>query len=123
MPAKRLHVKIEDSAAIAYQVPNSVFPRPTSNSSVSADDAELEFAWENAPFSFSVVRKSNQEVLFDSSAESLIFQDAYLRLRTSLPQNPNLYGLGEHADQFRLNTTNNTRTLWVSTKGIHHLRS
>lgn len=29
-----------------------------------------------------------------------------------MPDNPNLYGLGEHSDPFRLNTTNYIRTLW-----------
>ncbi|GIZ37193.1 hypothetical protein CKM354_000065000 [Cercospora kikuchii] len=110
--AKRLHVKIQDEPAIAYTVPESVFPYPSSNNSVSADDAELKFAYEESPFSFRVIRKSTNDILFDSSAESLIFQDEYLRLRTALPENPNLYGLGEHSDNFRLNTTNNTRTLW-----------
>ncbi|KXT18010.1 hypothetical protein AC579_9626 [Pseudocercospora musae] len=108
----RLHVKIEDDPPIAYQVPTSVFPNPDGSSPVSADEPALEFDWTETPFSFSVKRRSNGEVLFDSSAAPLIFQDQYLRLRTSLPANPNLYGLGEHSGNFRLNTTNNTRTLW-----------
>lgn len=29
-----------------------------------------------------------------------------------MPENPFLYGLGEHSDPFRLNTTNYIRTLW-----------
>lgn len=33
-------------------------------------------------------------------------------MRTSLPDDPYLYGLGEHTDPFRLNTTNYIRTLW-----------
>lgn len=78
----------------------------------SAEESELRFDWEASPFSFRVTRKENDEVLFDSSAASLIFEEEYLRLRTSLPENPNLYGMGEHADDFRLNTTNYTRTLW-----------
>ena len=78
-------------------MPESVFPYPSSNSSVSPDDAELEFVYQETPFSFRVIRKANSEVLFDSSAESLIFQDEYLRLRTALPDGPNLYGLGEHS--------------------------
>lgn len=110
--AKRLHVKIQDSPAIAYTVPESIFPYPPSDQSVSADEAELEFTYQETPFSFRVVRKANNEVLFDSSAESLIFQDEYLRLRTALPASPNLYGLGEHADDFKLGTTGYTRTLW-----------
>jgi alpha-glucosidase len=95
----------------AYQVPNDIFPRPETDG-VSADDSELDFSWEESPFSFKVTRKSNEEVLFDSSAASLVFQDQYLRLRTSLPQDPNLYGLGEHTDGLRLNTTDYVRTFW-----------
>ncbi|KAK4631379.1 putative alpha/beta-glucosidase agdC [Fulvia fulva] len=109
---KRLHVKIEDAAAIAYQVPVSVFPSPDSSSSVSPEQAELTFEHKTSPFSFRVVRKASGEVLFDSSAAPLVFQDQYLRLRTSLPESPNLYGLGEHSDNFKLNATNYTRTLW-----------
>jgi alpha-glucosidase len=109
--AKRLHVKIEDTPLTAYQVPNDIFPRPETDG-VSADDSELDFSWEESPFSFKVTRKSNEEVLFDSSAASLIFQDQYLRLRTSLPEDPNLYGLGEHTDGLRLNTTDYVRTFW-----------
>ena len=110
--AQRLHVKIEDAAEIAYQVPTSVFPTPDASGSVSSEEADLEFRHEESPFSFSVVRKSNGEILFDSSAAPLIFADQYLRLRTSLPEDPNLYGLGEHSDKFRLNSTGYTRTLW-----------
>jgi len=110
--AKRLHVKIEDAGREAYTVPESVFPTPDSSKSVSADESELEFSHEASPFSFKVTRKSNGEVLFDTSAAPLVFEDQYLRVRTSLPENPNLYGLGEHTDPFHLNTTDYTRTLW-----------
>ncbi|KAK5105689.1 hypothetical protein LTR62_002367 [Meristemomyces frigidus] len=50
------------------------------------------------PFSFSVTRRSNGDVLFDTSAASLVFESQYLRLRTKLPESPSLYGLGEHTD-------------------------
>ncbi len=70
------------------------------------------FQYKANPFSFSVSRARTGEVLFDSSAAQLVFQSQYLRLRTSLPNNANLYGLGEHSDSFRLNTTSYTRTLW-----------
>lgn len=89
-----------------------MFPTPDNSSSVSADTSELEFSYEESPFSFRVIRKSNAEILFESSAAPIVFQDEYLRLRTALPPNPNLYGLGEHSDSFKLNATNYTRTLW-----------
>lgn len=57
-------------------------------------------------------RAKTGEVLFDTSAATIVFESQYLRLRTRLPENPNLYGLGEHSDPFRLNTTDYIRTLW-----------
>lgn len=33
-------------------------------------------------------------------------------MKTNLPTNPNIYGLGEHTDTFRLPTHNYTRTFW-----------
>ncbi|KAI9051774.1 hypothetical protein LZ554_004041 [Drepanopeziza brunnea f. sp. 'monogermtubi'] len=108
----RLHVKIEDAGQIAYQVPTSVFPTPNANASVSPAAATLEFSYETSPFSFKVRRRSNGEILFDTGAATMIFEDQYLRLRTALPDDPNLYGLGEHTDSLRLNTTGYTRTLW-----------
>ncbi|KAK3619563.1 hypothetical protein LTR56_023943 [Elasticomyces elasticus] len=108
----RLHVKIQDAANQVYQVPSSVFERPSPNGDCSADSADIVFNYVESPFSFSVTRSSTNETLFDTSAASLIFESQYLRLRTSLPASPSLYGLGEHTDPFMLNTTNYTRTIW-----------
>lgn len=107
--ATRLHVKIQDAANSVYQVPESVFPRPISQ---GVNNATLSFGYTESPFSFNVSRSDTGEILFDSSAASLVFETQYLRLRTKLPENPNLYGLGEHSDPFRLNTTDYIRTLW-----------
>lgn len=110
--ADRIHVKIQDAANQVYQVPSSVFPRPSASHSVKSNDANIKFNYVASPFSFSITRAHSNEVLFDTSAASLVFESQYLRLRTSLPKNPNLYGLGEHTDPLRLNTTNYIRTLW-----------
>ncbi|KAK0932413.1 hypothetical protein LTR29_016016 [Friedmanniomyces endolithicus] len=109
---QRLHVLIQDADNQVYQVPSSVFTRPGAESSSYSSEFELEFKYTVNPFSFSVTRRSNGEVLFDTSAASLIFESQYLRLRTKLPESPSLYGLGEHTDPFMLNTTNYTRTIW-----------
>ncbi|KAE8344047.1 putative alpha/beta-glucosidase agdC [Aspergillus arachidicola] len=106
---ERLHVKIYDAEESVYQVPEKVTPRVDSGDGSSKDSA-LKFEYEEEPFSFTV--KRDDEVLFDSSAENLIFQSQYLKLRTWLPENPYLYGLGEHTDSLRLSTTNYTRTFW-----------
>lgn len=109
----RLHVLIQDAGNQVYQVPSSVFTRPSAESNASTSASALEFKYEENPFSFSVTRRSSGEVLFDTSAASLVFESQYLRLRTSLPSSPSLYGLGEHTDPFMLNTTNYTRTIWA----------
>jgi alpha-glucosidase len=93
-------------------VPESVLPRPSANGNSSASTAEIQFSYVANPFSFAIIRKSSNETLFDTSAANIIFQSQYVRLRTKLPNNPHLYGLGEHTDPFQLNSTNYTRTLW-----------
>jgi alpha-glucosidase len=107
----RLHVKISDAAQDVYQVPESVLPRPKAARS-DGRSAKLRFNYTESPFSFSVARSDTGEVLFDTSAASLVFESQYLRLRTKLPADPNLYGLGEHSDPFKLKSTNYIRTLW-----------
>jgi hypothetical protein len=107
---QRLHVKIYDQAEQVYQIQESVWPRP-SNHHASPNGSALAFAWTNNPFSFAITRRSNKETLFNTSAASFVFEDQYVRLRTSLPDTPSLYGLGEHTDGWRLNTTNYTRTV------------
>ncbi|KAG5942356.1 hypothetical protein E4U53_007258 [Claviceps sorghi] len=111
--AERLHVKIYDAAEQVYQVPEHVFPRPkAARDGHGVNDAKLKFDFKEKPFSFRLRRTKTEEVLFDSSAAGLIIEDQYLRLRTHLPEDANLYGLGEHSGSLRLKTKNNTRTLW-----------
>lgn len=106
----RVHVKIQDKGNQVYQVPESVFARPSGN--FPADGSKLKFDYTESPFSFKISRADSHEVLFDTSAASLVFESQYLRLRTSLPSDPYLYGLGEHSDPLRLKTDNYIRTMW-----------
>ena len=92
-----------------YEVPESVVPRP---SAASTKTPKIEFKYNAEPFSFSILRAKSNEVLFSTEGHSLIFEPQYIRVKTSLPQSPNIYGLGEHTDSFRLPTNNYTRTLW-----------
>ncbi|GAD99202.1 alpha-glucosidase, putative [Paecilomyces variotii No. 5] len=108
----RLHVAIYDANKEVYQVPESVFPRPEFKSGTALKKAALKFNYKESPFSFSIERKDTKEILFDTAGSELVFQSQYLNLRTSLPEDPNLYGLGEHSDSLHLETTNYTRTLW-----------
>lgn len=52
-------------------------------------------------------------MLFDTTGHNLVFESQYLYLRTALPDNPNIYGLGESADPFH-HTTGYTHAIWNS---------
>jgi alpha-glucosidase len=92
-------------------VPEEVFPRPKF-AGADPKTADLVIGFTESPFGFTVSRSSTGEVLFDTTGTALIFEEQYLRLQTWLPSEPNIYGLGEHIDTFRLPADNYTRTLW-----------
>ena len=105
----RIHVKITDPAVKRYEVPESVVPRPSTELTAAS---EIKFNYTAEPFSFSIFRTESNEVLFSTEGHPLVFEPQYIRVKTSLPQNPSIYGLGEHTGSFRLPTNNYTRTLW-----------
>ncbi|KAG8684898.1 hypothetical protein FRC08_013425 [Ceratobasidium sp. 394] len=73
----RIHVKIGDLAGKRYEVPKSVFPRPTSK--VSSSSSDIVFKYVASPFSFSISRRKTGEVLFDIKGNTLVFEEQYLR--------------------------------------------
>lgn len=111
-PDARIHVKITDPSTSRYEVPESVLPRPAARASASRASASIQFNYTSAPFSFSIYRTQTNEVLFTTAGHPIIFESQYLRVKTNLPKNANVYGLGEHTDPFRLPTYNTTRTMW-----------
>ncbi|KAG6864625.1 hypothetical protein C0991_008189 [Blastosporella zonata] len=107
----RIHVKIIDAAAPRFEVPESILPRPAV-SKISPKAASIQFNYTSSPFSFSIYRTDSHEVLFSTASHPLIFEPQYLRVKTNLPSNANIYGLGEHTQPFRLPTENTTLTMW-----------
>ncbi|KAG6826481.1 hypothetical protein H0H87_007132, partial [Tephrocybe sp. NHM501043] len=108
----RIHVKIVDANATRFEVPESIFPRPAADKHVSPKAAAIQFNYTASPFSFSIYRTQSREVLFSTASHALIFEPQYLRVKTNLPDDANIYGLGEHTHPFRLPTDNTTLTLW-----------
>lgn len=106
----RLSVKIEASNLSAqnsswFILPEYLVPSPQLDSGASSTiiDNDLGFFWENDPtFSFSVIRKSTGDVLFSTGGTQLVYEDQFIEFVSSLPQNYNLYGLGETIHSFRL---------------------
>jgi alpha-glucosidase len=94
-------------------VPESAFPRPSSTPNQYSSRSHIRFDITPSPFSFAVVRRSNGETLFDTTDHPLVFENQYLRVKTSLPEKANIYGLGEHSETLRLDERNTTRTMWA----------
>ena len=75
---------------------------------------DLEFVYGDSPsFWMKVIRKSNSDVLFDTSGTVLVFENQFVEFATALPEDYSLYGLGETIHSLRLGN-NFTKTMWNS---------
>ncbi|KAJ7042059.1 alpha-glucosidase [Mycena alexandri] len=108
----RIHVKITDPTSARYEVPDSVLPRPSGANPVDPKSAAIKFNFTTSPFGFSILRTSTSEVLFSTASHPIIYEPQYLRVKTNVAANANIYGLGEHTNTFRLDPDNTTITLW-----------
>ncbi|CAB4265017.1 unnamed protein product [Prunus armeniaca] len=113
----RLRVHITDAQKQRWEVPYNLLPREqppsltqtigkTGKKPITVSEysgSELIFNYISDPFGFAVKRKSDGQVLFNSSSDpkdpygELVFKDQYLEISTSLPKDASLYGLGENS--------------------------
>lgn len=110
--ADRLHIQIQPRHIgpenyTWFILPDELIPAPQVESEDESDsypsDSDLDFAWKNEPtFSFEVVRKSTGDVLFTTGGTQLVYEDQFIEFGSYLPDNYNLYGLGEVIHGFRL---------------------
>ena len=120
----RLSVKIipgviAPSNSSQYILPNNLIHEPTVDGEATIESLtnELGFVWSNDPtFSFAVIRKNTGDVLFSTEGTKLVFENQFIEFASLLPENYNLYGLGEVIHGLRLGT-NLTRTLWNADAG------
>ncbi|KAL2827223.1 glycosyl hydrolases family 31-domain-containing protein [Aspergillus cavernicola] len=116
----RLHVEIVPTHigagnATQYLIPPSVVAKPGVEESNAESD--LEFSWTNEPsFGFEVIRKSTKDVLFSTKGKKLVFENQFIEFASPLPENYNLYGLGESVHAFRL-SNNYTKTFYAADAG------
>jgi len=97
----RLRVRIIDEEKKAHVVPNDVASWPeVGANSVTNDSCALSFQWEEEPFGFKIVRKSDGDVLFDTIGQALIFEEQFVRITSKLAEGSNIQGLGQHNDNF-----------------------
>jgi alpha-glucosidase len=106
---------LDSSNSSQFLVPDEFVPRPQSEG--SSGNLDLKFDWDNSPsFWFSVTRKSSGDVLFTTKGTKLVFENQFVEFVTSLPNDYNLYGLGERIHGLRLNN-NFTATIYAADVG------
>jgi alpha-glucosidase len=120
----RLHVEItptyvDSSNSSWYVLSEALVPKPTidADANSTALDTDLNFVWSNDPtFSFSVIRQSTGDVLFSTTGTKLVFENQFIEFASSLPENYNLYGMGEVIHGLRMGN-NLTRTFYAADVG------
>ncbi|KAI2628098.1 glycoside hydrolase family 31 protein [Hypomontagnella submonticulosa] len=102
-----------------FILPEELIPKPhvEGDSDSYASSSDLNFTWSNEPtFSFKITRKSTGDILFNTEGSELVYEDQFIEFGSSLPENYNLYGLGEVIHGFRLGN-NLTRTFFAADVG------
>ena len=112
-----LPTHIDASNASWYLLSETLVPRPKASSNASVSQSDFLLSWSNEPsFNFKVVRKATGDVLFDTEGTVLVYEDQFIEFVTALPDEYNLYGLGEHITQLRLHRNSNL-TIYASDDG------
>jgi alpha-glucosidase len=117
----RLHVNIKPSHITShnqswYILPEQYVPAPKQGSGKKSS-SDLTFSWSNSPsFGFNVTRASTGDVLFSTTGNKLVFENQFIEFVTEMPENYNLYGLGEVIHGLRLGN-NFTRTIYAADVG------
>lgn len=119
----RLHIEItptfiDASNSSWFILPEELIEKPTidvkSNVTLSPD---LVFSYKNDPtFSFTVIRQSTGDTLFSTEGSQLVFEDQFIEFVSVLPDQYNLYGLGEVIHGLRLGN-DFTRTIYAADVG------
>ncbi|KAL4891029.1 glycosyl hydrolases family 31-domain-containing protein [Aspergillus ambiguus] len=108
---------VDASNASWYILPEDVVPRPETSGDASADHSDLSFSWSNEPsFNFKVTRRATGDDLFNTEGSTLVYENQFIEFVSSLPQDYNLYGLGERMAQLRL-LRNATLTMYAADIG------
>ncbi|KAK3330083.1 putative alpha-glucosidase precursor [Apodospora peruviana] len=118
----RIHLQIQPRDIGAdnetwFSLPEVLVQRPPNEPGTGESSNKMAITWSNDPtFSFTVKRKENHDILFTTEGKVLVFEDQFIEFVSSLPENYNLYGLGEVIHGFRLGN-NLTRTLFAADVG------
>ncbi|KAG0253564.1 hypothetical protein BG011_006309 [Mortierella polycephala] len=111
----RIRVKIVNKDLKRYEIPEEALPS-TESTKRRVEKRGYVFKYVESPFTFSITRVANDEVVFDSAVagmDSLIYEDEYLEISSVLPDDANIYGLGEVVTTFRRDPRGTRQTMWA----------
>jgi alpha-glucosidase len=98
-----------------FILPEALVPRPKSSPRDPNSNNHLAVTWSNDPsFSFTVTRKETGDTLFSTEGKVLVYEDQFIEFVSALPENYNLYGLGETIHGFRLGNNLTSRSIPVA---------
>ena len=99
-----------------YILPDTLVQLPVVGNG-SASESDLQFSWNNEPsFSFTILRKSTGDVIFSTQGTALVYENQFIEFVSALPENYNLYGMGERIHGLRLGN-NFTATFYAADVG------
>jgi len=99
-----------------YQIPAGYSPTINDPHPVGPSGSDFSFTYTASPFTFTITRKSTGDVVFTTKNTKLVFENQFIELKTAVPDQANIYGLGDSINaNFRLGNTN--RTEWAADVG------
>ena len=99
----QLRVLIKDALHKRWEIPEKD-PYPYDRESFyiyNNSTAVYAIEIEKKPFSFSIMRKSTKEIIFNTKNFDFIYSDKYLEFSSILPSE-NIFGIGERVHEFKL---------------------
>ncbi|KAF2093517.1 glycoside hydrolase family 31 protein [Rhizodiscina lignyota] len=102
-----------------FVLADNLVPKPPTSSGGYGygRSSDLKVDWGNSPsFWFSVTRESTNDILFSTKGNVIVYENQFLEIVSTLPEDYNLYGLGEHIHGLRLGN-NYTATLYAADVG------
>jgi alpha-glucosidase len=101
-----------------FVLSETLAPRPGVDSGYhSSGTVSFNVTWSNDPsFSFTVTRSATGDVLYDTKGSKLVYEDQFIEFVTTMPDDYNVYGLGERIHQLRLGN-NFTATTYAADAG------
>lgn len=106
-----LHFKISDPNSRRWEVPLVVDSEAQRERlETPTKESLFEVSLTKSPFGISVTRRPSGIVVFNTTLGGFVFEDQFLQISTKLPNDAQIYGIGEHVEPLRQSTNYSYQT-------------